>query len=228
MTRWLPMFFALVTIGQSSAQHASPKIPGWGRFVDPSAAAVLKVDGQKVVITSGKNEMTVKDTVGKLPRIVRDVSGDFDVRVRVVGGFTKEYQAGVLLAFAEPSEYLRIDTGLGRYRAVCVSTGIVTRGTLMTGRHHPTTNSSMWLRIQRIAGELKSYYSYDGKQWIFSSSSKNIALKDGGGVSFTQPLKVMLLVFNRASKPLTVNFEHFEIQEAGHRVSKCFPRGQNR
>jgi regulation of enolase protein 1 (concanavalin A-like superfamily) len=215
MKGWLLVFSSLLTAGPLQAQSTPREVLDWGRFEDPSGQATLKVDDSAVLVTSGKNEMSVKDTLDRMPRIVREVSGDFDVRLRVSGNFTAEYQNAVLLAFASPSEYLRIYSGLGRYSAVSVSTGIKTRGTMMKGRHHRAKTTSMWLRIQRVSGELRSYYSYDGEGWISSSSSKDIVFKDGQRASFTEPLQVMLLVHNRANTPLTVRFEQFEMTEPG-------------
>lgn len=205
---------AVLTVTETSAQQTAEEIPGWGRFEDPSGQARITVEDSAVLVTSGKNEMSVKSTIGRMPRIVgKRIKGDFDLRVRVSGDFTKEYQNGVLLVYAGPTEYLRIYNGMGRYNAVEVSTGIVTWGTFMSGRHHRPKQTSMWLRIQRISGELRSYYSYDGKKWIFSASSADILAKDGRRTSFLEPMQIMLLVQNRARSPLTVRFENFQLKE---------------
>jgi hypothetical protein len=105
-----------------------------------------------VTVTSGKNEMTAKDTLGRMPRIVREVTDDFDVRVHVSGEFTAEYQNAVLLAFANPDEYARMSCGSGRYRTKQVSTGFMARGVIAGGRHHRTKDTSKWLRMQRVDG----------------------------------------------------------------------------
>ena len=197
----------------SQAQQSSPEVPKWGRFEDPSGQAKLKVEASAVEITSGKNEMTAKDTLGKMPRIVRQANGDFDVRVRVSGDFTAEYQTGVLLAFVNQDEYVRMKCGSGRYRAKEVATGFRTRSVITGGRFHRVKETSNWLRMQRVGNEVRTFYSHDGKRWHASANSKDIKFKDGGGTTFPQPMQLMLLVHNRDKKPLTVRFEAFEITE---------------
>jgi hypothetical protein len=198
---------------ETAAQSTAREIRGWGRFEDPSGQAKLRVENSSVTVTSGKNEMTAKDTLGRMPRIVREVTDDFDVRVHVSGEFTAEYQNAVLLAFANPDEYARMSCGSGRYRTKQVSTGFMARGVIAGGRHHRTKDTSKWLRMQRVDGAIRCYYSHDGKKWHASASSQEIKFKDGGGARFAQPMQLMLMVHNRGAEPLTVRFEHFEMVE---------------
>jgi hypothetical protein len=136
-------------------------------FEDASGQAKVEATQSRLTITSGRNEMRSDDTLGRIPRIVREVTGDFDVQVRVLGDFTKGYQQGVLLAYANPKEYFRVKSGIGRYDVKEVGTG----------------------------------------------------------TSFNDPVKIMLLVHNRARTPLKVISEDFEIRREGGIFSFGLPSG---
>jgi hypothetical protein len=65
--------------------------------------------------------------------------------------------------------------GFDRYRAKQVSTGFKTRGEIIGGRFHRTTETSKWLRWQRLGDQLRSFYSHDGEKWHASANSKHRA-----------------------------------------------------
>jgi hypothetical protein len=156
-----------LTSTESPAQSTPAEISGWGRFEDPSGQAKVEATASRLTITSGKNELRAR-SLGLVPRIVREVDGDFDVQVHVRGEFTEEYQSGVLIAYKSPQEYFSVKSGSGRYRVKEVGTTVMTRSVIKGGAHQPRKSGSNWIRLQRIGDELASYYSDDGKDWMLS------------------------------------------------------------
>lgn len=96
MKCWLLLFFVLLTAGSLRKQRTAGELANWGQFEEPSGQAIVAVDGDVLLITSGVNSMNVRDTHGRMSRVVREVSGDFDVRVRAVGSFGPNQQAALL------------------------------------------------------------------------------------------------------------------------------------
>jgi regulation of enolase protein 1 (concanavalin A-like superfamily) len=145
---------------------------------------------------------------------VREIEGDFAVRVHVAGDFAPPNQAAVLLALADDEKYVRIDCGKGPYPGSphSASTGVVTRGILARGQHHPATTTSLWLRLERQGGTIRTFFSYDGENWILSVDTSTIELKDQQPVTYTGPLQIALLTRNPAKTPLAMTWEHFSIE----------------
>jgi len=101
-----------------------------------------------------------------MPRIAREVDGDFDLQAHVRGEFTEEYQTGMLIAWTSEEQYFAVKTGSDRYRVKKVGTSVMTRGVITGGAHQRRKSASNWIRLQRIGDELTSFYSDDGRNWM--------------------------------------------------------------
>lgn len=118
MTRTLFAMAALLLVSAALAAPApDPFRSGWGNPVDPSRDCKISRNGGVLTIELPGTDHDY-DPIRKhlnAPRIVRDIEGDFDLRVRVridcrhsakstVKGLPSCVSAGVLLIFPDPSQ----------------------------------------------------------------------------------------------------------------------------
>jgi hypothetical protein len=108
MNRLAAMLGALLAAAVMAApaprpRPATPWVTGWDKPVDPLGDCRFHREGDKLTITvpGEGHELDVGDKPLNVPRLLRDVEGDFVMQVRLGGGCTPGKAAGILLTDGE-------------------------------------------------------------------------------------------------------------------------------
>jgi regulation of enolase protein 1 (concanavalin A-like superfamily) len=152
------------------------------------------------------------------PRIVHEITGEFEVRVRVTGtshpdgkATTNSYRpyhgAGILL-WQDPENYVRLEIAADlRKGRVFPYANFELRqaGRLAVSQGHKIVDSTSYLRLERRGGEIHGAVSSDGSHWTpLPSLIANL----------NDHVKVGIVVVNSASKTLKAGFEELQVTSA--------------
>ena len=149
------------------------------------------------------------------PRILQEVTGDFEVRVKVTGidspgsrALTTRYApyhgAGILLA-KDPGNYVRLEIAADHRKCGTVPYAnfeLRKDGRLATSWGLKIEDGSSDLRLRRQGDEVRAAFSPDGYHW--TSFAPLIA-------DFPDRLEVGIVAVNSATKPLEAHFEGFQL-----------------
>ncbi|MGO9917129.1 MAG: protein kinase domain-containing protein [Isosphaeraceae bacterium] len=193
----------------------------WGNAVDPDADCSFEMDPSedKVrIIVPGKTHILSAE-IGQVnaPRILRDFKGDFDLRVRVAGtshpGGTatttvySPYHGAGLVIWQDQENYVRLeiaaDLQYGRVRPY-VNFEYRKEGALAVSRGMNNGDGSNHLRLKRRGDEIFASFGPDGVRW---NSFPPLVAK------LNDRLMVGVTAINRSTKPLTAEFERFDVVE---------------
>ncbi len=155
------------------------------------------------------------------PRILRDITGDFDLRVRVAGTsrpggratttMYSPYHGAGLVIWQDEENYVRLeiaaDLQYGKPRPY-VNFEYRKEGVLAVSRGMINGDGSSHLRLKRRGDEIFASFGPDGARWN-SFPSLTVRLDDR--------LTVGVAAINSATKRLTAEFERFEIVERARR-----------
>src|SRR5260370_935666 len=160
------------------------------------------------------------------PRVLIDVQGDFEARVRVVGVFHpagkttfKEYApyhgAGILV-WQDKENYIRLEIAAdiqnGKPRPYA-NFELRKDGALAVSRGIKIADGSTYLRLKRRGDEFTGAFGPDGVRWT-SFPLMSARLKD--------QLQIGVTAINSAKKPLVADLEGFQVsreRRAGdHRI----------
>ena len=149
------------------------------------------------------------------PRILGDIQGDFEIRLKVTGtshpggkATTSQYApyhgAGILL-WQDPENYVRLEIAADlRKGKVFPYANFELRqaGSLAVSRGLKIEDDTSYLRLERRGDEVRGAFSPDGDHWTLFSPMI-VELKDR--------LKVGVAAVNSASKPLKAGFEEVQV-----------------
>ena len=151
------------------------------------------------------------------PRVVREVSGDFSVTVKVVGGFkpgaksTKPkgvpYNGAGIFVWQDSDNYVFLGSAaILRNNKVKQLAALESAewGSRAAVNNHGIDPGTVYLRLERRGNRLLGSTSKDGKSW---------EKLDPMEPSYPATLKVGLYAINTSSDPLTVRFEDFNLTE---------------
>ena len=188
---------------------------------------VIDPDGDcRVLLDRAENRATIfvpgaahllSADIGRMnaPRILRDIRGEFEVRVKVTGaghpggrGTTTQYApyhgAGLLL-WQDPENYVRLEI------AADIRKGKVTpyanfelrqAGLLATSRGLKIEDGTTDLRLRRRGDEIHGAFSLDGDHW--TPFPPMVA-------KFEDRLEIGVVAVSSSSKPMTAGFEGFRV-----------------
>ena len=194
----------------------------WGDAVDPDGDCKFELEPRedKVrIIVPGKTHILSAE-IGRVnaPRILRDIKGDFDVSVRVAGTshpggkatttVYPPYHGAGLLIWQDQENYVRLEIAADHpARQGCALTS-----TSSTARTAPwplqaasnNADGSNHLRLKRRGDEIFASFGPDGVRWTSFLSSDRPAQR---------PPEVGVTAINSSTKPLTAEFERFDVVE---------------
>ena len=215
-----------IPAASSAPTPSVPESPGrttpelrWGKFVDPGkdckltfeaddAVAVLQVPGEAHLLSTEHSLMNA-------PRLLQRVSGDFEVKVRVLGTdkasgkptsnlFPPFHGAGILV-WQDPDNYVRLEISsdlVGGTVRHYTNFEYRERGKLVGSIGPPLAQGATYLSLERRGNQIHAATSVDGTQWT-PLPPLSIHLVD--------ELQVGLDAINSATKPLTVRFTDYGI-----------------
>jgi regulation of enolase protein 1 (concanavalin A-like superfamily) len=191
----------------------------WGVLIDPGktcklefeaddSVAILEVPGEAHVLSTELGRMNA-------PRLLRPVSGDFDVRVRVLGTerpggkptmrqYPPFHGAGILV-WQDPDNYVRLEISSDVYQGAArhyTNFEYRSGGRMASSQGKSFSDGSNYLWLQRRGSQIRASFSADGEHWVsFPLLSAPLA----------GDLQVGLDAINSASKPLAVRFADYTV-----------------
>ena len=195
----------------------------WGEVVDPDGDCQVLPDGAKnrlTILVPGTAHLLSAE-IGRMnaPRIVHEITGEFEVRVRVTGtshpggksttnSYSPYHGAGILL-WEDPENYVRLEIAADvRKGRVFPYANFELRqaGRLAVSQGHKIVDGASYLRLERRGGKIHGALSSDGSRW--TPLPPLIA-------NLNDRVKVGVVVVNSASKTLKAGFEELQVTSAG-------------
>ncbi len=121
-------FFGSFTIGTVKKKKTGPKaeiegkeIAGWGTAIDPDGDCKIAPDGKALVVeVPGKlHDLNADIDKFNAPRVLREVEGDFNIQVKVVGDFkpgakslnpkSVPFNGGGIFVWRDSDNYIRLE-----------------------------------------------------------------------------------------------------------------------
>ena len=216
-------FFGSFTIGTNRTKPVGPQpepagkpLGKWGVAVDPDGDCKLKDEGKALAIEVPGTLHDLNADINKFnaPRVVREVTGDFSVTVKVVGDFkpgekalnpkSVPYNGGGIFAWQDSDNYIRLE------RSAILRNGKPgtfvdfeerewgSRAAVNNGKLGPGT---AYLRLERRGNRIHGFTSANGKDW---------AALEPIATSWPPRIKVGLNAINSSGDPFAVRFEDFQ------------------
>lgn len=213
-----------------------PTMPGRARLIEAfgDRSRIIDPDGDCLVSRdegNGRASILIPGTAHLLsteidrmnaPRLVREVTGDFEVRVRVLGidapgsratssRFAPYHGAGLVL-WKNSGHYVRLEIAADHRKSGSypyANFELRRDGRLATSWGIKIPDRSTYLRIVRTGDEVRAAFSPDAVNWT------PFAAMDAG---LPDRVEVGVLAVNASAKPLKAEFEQFQliaVPEAG-------------
>jgi regulation of enolase protein 1 (concanavalin A-like superfamily) len=209
----------------SANDSQSVVIDGWGTVHDPDGDCKIFIEDDKVTITVPDEPHDMNPDRGPVnaPRILREVTGDFTLRVRVTGDFEPGKEttnprsapfngAGLLLWMGE-EDYVRLERNVwlrGEDQRQCFPPLFQAfKDGVDQGTNPPLTTKeffvgeSTWLRFERRGAALTASCSHDGDEWVFA---KRIELE------IPETVHVGVSASNTSNHPFRVTFDQYKLK----------------
>ncbi|MDB5342566.1 MAG: hypothetical protein JWP89_943 [Schlesneria sp.] len=216
-----------LALGTTANAQDKPKqtFAGWTSFVDPDKDCEIRLTGDKLDIAIPAKNHNLHPVRGQnAPRVLKKVSGDFAVQVKVTSDFApgtistksqgqgRPFNGAGLLIWQSEDNYLRVERN-----AYWVDGELYCYPPLIEYWHKsedskfnndPTntpyfTGRSTWLKGYRQGKQMTVSISHDGKEW---SEVKTFP------VDFDDDLLVGVAAINSSNLPFNVEFEEFTIE----------------
>ncbi|MGI5521411.1 alpha-glucuronidase family glycosyl hydrolase [Micromonospora sp. CA-259024] len=191
--------------------------PQW-QWVRPDENRSRLADGS-LIITAQQGDLQGSANTAK-NLALQDVNGDWTADSRVVFSrpLANNNEQGGVIAYADDDNYVKLAWEMGSASAPINKVRIVLlreqNGTATTleitgadAQRIVGTDGAIWLRLTKIGGSYRAYYSSDGSVYRFIGSTTLNA----------EPTKAGLMAFNRAgtSTDLDVAFDYFRMESRG-------------
>ncbi len=207
------------------------RLADWSDVIDPDGDCDVVLDretNRATILVPGTAHLLSAE-LGRMnaPRILGDIQGDFEVRLKVTGtnhpggkATTSQYApyhgAGILL-WQDPENYVRLEIAADvRKGKVFPYANFELRraGLLAVTQGLKIEDDASYLRLERRGNEVRGAFSPDGDHWTLFPPMI-VELKDR--------LKVGVVVVNSASKPLKAGFEEIQVtaQTRNRGRSRC-------
>jgi regulation of enolase protein 1 (concanavalin A-like superfamily) len=196
-------------------------IDGWRAPLDPAGDCRFDRDGARLTITVPGKGHDFDVAAGRLnaARLLRDVEGDFVVRVRVGGAFrptgkTGRQRAGLLLT--DGTRFLKVQRVAAPLAVLdsqpveplCLEWSVVDGAQVFFFENKPALEERAYLRIQRRGRSLLPVFSEDGRKWTRMRTSLP-RLMDG--IRLSGKVKVGVFAESTAEGVMKVVFDRFEL-----------------
>jgi len=191
----------------------------WSDVIDPDGDCDVVLDGKTnraTVLVPGTAHLLSAE-IGRMnaPRILGDIQGDFEIRLKVTGtshpagrATTSQYApyhgAGILL-WQNPENYVRLEIAadLRKGKVFPYANFELRRaGLLAVSQGLKIEDDTSYLRLERRGDEVRGAFSPDSEHWT-PFSPMIVDLKDR--------LKVGVVAVNSTSKPLKAGFEELQV-----------------
>jgi regulation of enolase protein 1 (concanavalin A-like superfamily) len=215
-------FFGSFTIGttprkksRAQADVAGKELPGWGTAIDPDGDCTISPDGKALAITipGALHDLNADIDKFNAPRVLRQVDGDFDMTVKVVGDFqpgpkslnpkSVPFNGAGLFVWRDSDNYIRLErAAIIRQRKLSTFAEFEEREGGSTGAMHngKLTPGTTYLRLARKGSRIFGFTSKDGKSWT------QLRPMD---TKWPADLKVGVDAINSSNEPFSVRFEEF-------------------
>jgi serine/threonine protein kinase/regulation of enolase protein 1 (concanavalin A-like superfamily) len=190
------------------------------RILDPDADCRVLLDKANdrasILVPGVAHLLSAEIDRMNAPRIVREVAGDFEVRVRVTGvdgpgsrATTTRYApfhgAGILLS-VDADDYVRLEIAADHRKSGTFSYANLEHrqdGHLVTSWGLKIEDGSTYLRLRRLGDQLRAAFSPDGEHW--TSFAPLIA-------KLPDRVEIGVAAINSATKPLEAHLEGFQLR----------------
>ncbi|NNJ09640.1 DUF1349 domain-containing protein [Chloroflexales bacterium ZM16-3] len=166
---------------------------------NPGSLRIHALSGNRDLATFNKNA----------PRIMRSITGDFDIQTKLTIDPTEIYQSAGLLVWVDDSNFVWI----GRSVSNVIAHNYV-RGNSNTGLNpseRSYNNTTVYFRIVRQAATFWTYYSEDGMSWTMTGSI--------GYSSVPNTISAgLFLINNWQDNPLQADFDYIRSNCAARTV----------
>ena len=179
---------------------------GWS-WVDPYDDSTLnfpRYSWLEIVTVSG-NDLQPKANLNA-PRLIRPVSGDFAMEVKISTSQDGRFTSGGLLVWKDEENFIRFDRGTWGGDTIFLQKR--EEGLFQHIGDWFFEGNPIYLRIERIESELKARFSGDGKKWDEAAKFK---------CDLNDPLYVGLhaICFADNFPPTAIEFDYFKILSTG-------------
>ena len=194
---------------------------GWGTVTDPDKDCQFSIQGDKLGITVPAKNHNLHPARGlNAPRVLKKVTGDFSVQVKITADFKpgttstargQPFNGAGLLVWQSEESFLRVERNAfwSGDALVCFPPLIEywSKGAYSGANDDPTDAAyfkgpSTWLKASRKGKHVTVSISHDGKEW---SDVKTFP------VDMTDDLFVGVAAVNSSDTPFTVHFEEFTL-----------------
>jgi hypothetical protein len=191
----------------------------WGALIDPDGDCQVVPDAAAnratILVPGTAHLLSAEVDAMNAPRIIHDITGEFEVRVRATGTshpggtatttlYSPYHGAGILI-WQDPENYVRLEIAadLRKGKAFPYANFELRQdGRLAVTRGYKIQDGSSYLRLERRGDEIHGAVSADGNQW--TPLPPLIAhLEDR--------VRVGVVAVNSASRPLKAGFEGFQV-----------------
>ena len=215
--------FAICHAAAARAQNeGGMSVAGWGAIFDRDGDCDVRADMDKLTITVPKTFHNLNPTRGmNAPRVLRKVSGNFQVQVKVTGDFKpgsestgvgRPFNGAGLLVWASEKNFLRVERNAwwaGAEALYCYPPLMEywREGEYSGANDDPRSaeyfqGRSTWLKLRRQGAKMTVSLSHDGMEW---SEIKTFA------VDMPEDVMVGVAALNSSNEPFTAEFEGMEI-----------------
>jgi regulation of enolase protein 1 (concanavalin A-like superfamily) len=170
----------------AEAKLKKEKIEGWGTALDLAGDCKFETKDSALVITvpgGVSHDLSAELSSSTAPRVLRGLSGDFVLQVKVEGDFRpgadsteprrSGYRGAGLVVFADSKNYVRLERATLHWQGdephaytnfeIRVDGQLERIGTTGDAPLDPTKPT--WLRLERVGKILQGAVSQDGREW---------------------------------------------------------------
>jgi regulation of enolase protein 1 (concanavalin A-like superfamily) len=205
----------------SASTPAGGALEGWGTAVDPDGDCKIHSEGKTLVIDVPRSPHYLQELgrTPNAPHVYKEVDGDFEVQVKVVGMFkpsgpserlrdTPSNGAGLVL-FRDADNFITVQRLAFLRKGTLMNTVALQQRTENRGQGNRTPkfgSGAVYLRLARKGKTIEVSASTDGTTW------EAVNLKPIE-VDWPDHLKVALVAINSSQEPFSVTFEEFSFKE---------------
>jgi serine/threonine protein kinase/regulation of enolase protein 1 (concanavalin A-like superfamily) len=201
-----------------TAAVSGTEIAGWGTMVDPDGDCLINADGGALVISVPGTLHDLNASIGlyNAPRVVREIAGDFDIQVKVVGDFTPgnlsnrqggfPFNGAGIVVSSDGDRFIRLERGAtfrqGNFNAFAIFEQHES-GSGVANRNGPLSPGTAYLRLARRGSRFLGFTSMDGRRWT------QLEPIDTG---WPARVKVGLNAINSGNARFAVRFEELSVK----------------
>ena len=219
-------FFASFAVGTKRTKDFSPRpeptgkpLGTWGTLIDPDGDCKIEVKGKtlQVAIPETHHDLNADNDKLNAPRVLREVTGDFTMSVKVGGDFKPStvstnpkavpYIGGGIVVWQDSNNYIFLGrAGINRRGKIGEFAAFEERewGTRGALNNKGIDQGGVYLKVERRGNRIMGSTSKDGKNWT---------RLDPMETSYPATIKVGLYAINGCNQPTTVEFENFQFAE---------------